>query len=208
MPHPLADHIQGDAGGNGDNTKAVAKSLGVFVGAIGDVGLVHYIDDVAPGRSSGKLPQGQPQPVLFALGGLLQAVGHVQGIQQGVRYRYGPVNPCFPFFERLKDDGLLSKVDTFAGEGQGFRNPAAGIGHDHTKGSDFPVRSAGGIQKGVPFALGDIEALAVSIEQGGGHGAENSFETLLIKYCFKKGAQAQVLRNQEVPNFRDFLVSG
>ena len=168
VAHPLRQHMQGDALGDGIDGIAMAEAFGDTVGTCGDVRLLHHGHHASPRGGTGPGPQRliQVAPAGASLN-FFEAVHHVECVQQDGRHGHRSVHTFAAFFQAFNDDHLVRKIHPPGGEVEGFGDTAPGVIEDATKGAHGPIVPQGGAEERVALPRCEVQAPAKGIVEIG-----------------------------------------
>ncbi len=81
---------------------------------------------------------------------------------------HGPVNTPAAFLEGFEDDGLAGEIEALGRECQRFGDTAAGVMQNEAKGAHLARGDLGRIEEGRALLTGQIQAVALGVEQYSG----------------------------------------
>lgn len=131
----------------------MTQALGARVRA-GEAGRVHDLSYTAPCRRSAPRPQLDALTAAAAFLNFPEAVNEVQGINDIVRNRNGPVQALAAFLEAFEDDDITGKIHAVGRQRQAFADPASGKGEHHAKSPNRSIAAFGGFKKGTALVAG------------------------------------------------------
>ena len=134
-----------------------------------DPGGVHGLADSTPSGHAREGPEGQVHCLLGAPGTLSQAMHKAEGIQMALWQGHAPVDILAALLERAKHNRLLIHQDMTRQNTERFGFPASGQCQGFTIGAVDRFQVFAGGQKRGAFVLGEIEAVALIIEEFEAH---------------------------------------
>lgn len=164
MAKPFLGQVEGNARCHGLDAKAVPKPFGRGM-QTGDTGGFHDFAHPPPGGCPRPIPQMHLAASVRASAGRSDGVHEVEGIEEARRDRNRPENASAAFLEALYDEDAIVDVHAVSREGEGFGDPASGVGEGAAKRPDFAGSGLGSEQEGLPLGRGKILALATAIIQ-------------------------------------------
>ena len=168
MAHPLREHVERHARGDGVDAVAVAQALRAAVRPVRDPRRVQDRLDAPPGGVARPGPQeavGMPFPTPLRLP---DAVHEVELVQEAGRRRHGPVDALTALLEGFDNDGLPGQVDPLRRERQGLGDAAAGIVQHGAEGAHRALGLGGCRHEGAPLVGAEVEAVSLSVVQHAG----------------------------------------